>query len=178
MGKRAVFFCSAVKDIDPAFNQAARECVRAACAAGYGIVSGGTTKGTMDVVCRAAHEFGAAENISIIPRFMEGLENKLCTEIVWTDTMSERKELMRQGVSLVVTLPGGIGTLDEFAETYTLIKLKRMDAKLVVVNINGFYDPLKALLQHYVDTNMLPAENLAEVYFPSSAEEFAKIVSE
>ena len=51
---RALFFCSAVEDIAPEYNQAARQVVRAACARGYEIASGGTTKGTMDVVCSEA----------------------------------------------------------------------------------------------------------------------------
>lgn len=178
MNPRALFYCSASETIDPYYNQVARECVIESVKAGYSIVSGGTTKGTMDVVCKAAHEAGAKENICVIPRFMEGLSNPMCTSVIWTDTMSERKEIMREGASLIVALPGGIGTLDEFAESFTLLKLRRIDAKLVVMNINGFYDPLIALLEHYVRTEMLPEENLKELYFPTSVEEFKKILSE
>ena len=58
-GKTAVFFCSASFDIDPKFNQAARDFVRAACLRGYTIASGGTTKGTMKVVVDTARECGA-----------------------------------------------------------------------------------------------------------------------
>ena len=57
--KKAVFFCSASNDIDPKYNQAARDTVRAACLAGYSIVSGGSFRGTMGAVCDAAKECGA-----------------------------------------------------------------------------------------------------------------------
>ena len=89
--KKAVIFCSASNDIDPKYNQAARQVVRAACLSGYDIVSGGTVKGTMDVVCRQASECGVRV-IGVLPRFMKGLENPLLSECIWTDRMSSRKD--------------------------------------------------------------------------------------
>ena len=172
--KKAVFFCSASKDINPKCNQAARECVRAACLAGYSIVSGGSFRGTMGFVCDAARDFGAP-NYGVMPEFMKGLEYEGLTELRWAPTMSIRKEMMREGVSLAVALPGGIGTMDELFETMVLVKLGRLKCRIGVLNVEGFYDPLKALLDHFVETGMLTKEDRALVHFASTPEELSKI---
>ena len=170
-GKKALFFCAAASDIDPAYNQAAREAVRAACLCGYEIVSGGTIKGTMKVVSDTARECGARVK-GVLPRFMDGLEYPDLDELVWTPTMSERKEEMRAGVSLAVALPGGIGTLDELVETCTLVRLHQTDAKVVIFNVNGFYDLLEKLFDHYVETGMLDVPTRRKIIFVRTIEEF------
>ena len=172
---RALFFCSAVKDIDPRYNEAARSLVKAACAKGYEIVSGGTVKGTMKVVCDTAAECGARVR-GALPRFMQPLVHPALTDVVWTDTMSERKEAMREGVDIAITLPGGAGTMDEFFETLVLSKLGRFQGRIAVLNIDGFYDPLMALLDHFVATNMLTPEDKARVIVKSTAEELAALL--
>jgi len=174
-GKKAVFYCSASFDIEPKYNQAAREAVRAACLRGYDIVSGGTIKGTMKVVCDTARECGGA-TIGVLPRFMKGLEYPMLDEEIWTDTMSERKEKMREGVSLAVALPGGIGTLDELAETCTLVRLHRLEAKIVIFNVDGFYDILERLFDYYVETGMLDVPTRQKYVFVKTIEEFKKAI--
>lgn len=173
--KRAVFFCSASYTIDPKFNDIAREFVAATCREGYDIVSGGAIKGTMNAVADEASKF-PGENIGCIPRFMKELVHPALTKVVWTDTMSERKEAMRVGVSLAVALPGGIGTLDELAETYTLMKLGILNAKLVVVNIDGVYDPLRDLLDKFVEMNTLDSATRSMINFVSSIEEYKELI--
>lgn len=172
-GKRALFFCAASSSIDPKYNQAAREAVRAACLCGYEIVSGGTIKGTMKVVCDTARECGARVR-GVLPRFMEGLEYPAMDDIIWTDTMSRRKELMREGVSLAVALPGGVGTLDELAETCTLVRLHQIETKIVIFNVDGFYDILERLFDHYVETGMLDVPTREKIIFVKTIEEFKK----
>ena len=172
--KKAVFFCSASKDIDPKYNQAARECVRAACLAGYGIVSGGSFRGTMGVVCDTAKELGAP-NYGAMPEFMHGLEYKDLTGLRWAPTMSIRKEMMREGVCLAVALPGGIGTMDELFETMVLAKLGQFHGRIAVLNLDGFYEPRKALLNHFVEKGMLEPKDAALVSFADTPEELAKL---
>lgn len=175
--KKAVFFCSSSYNIDPKYNQAARDVVRAACACGYDIVSGGTVKGTMLHVADEAIRCGRA-SIGILPRFMQGLEYPRLTELVWTDTMAERKELMRAGTSLAVALPGGIGTLDELFETFTLAKLRRYPGRVVAYNFEGFYDSLVRLLDEYVAAEMLDPASRALIAFPETVAEFVKVISQ
>lgn len=173
--KKAVIFCSANVDIDPTFNQAAREVVRAVCLAGYTIVSGGTTKGTMDVVARAAMEF-SGHHRGVIPHFMSQYLTPYADEIVWTELMSERKDAMREGTSLAIALPGGIGTLDELFETFTLAKLGKYHGKVIAYNVGEYYEPLRALLDHMVQSNMLSPADRELISFPSNIEELKTLL--
>ena len=160
-GKIAVF-CSASYTIDPKYNKVAREFVRAASLRGYGIVSGGTIKGTMGEISEELRDCGGW-HLGVIPRFMKQYVYPELSEVIWTDTMAERKTLLREGTTAVVALPGGIGTLDEVIETYALLHLKQYDGRIFLLNHEGFYEPLRALLQHYVDVNMLSQETFARI---------------
>lgn len=169
--RKAVVFCSASFDIDDKYNDLARDAVRALYGCGYGMVSGGTVKGTMKVIADEARRLGM-EHTGIIPVFMKGLEYRDATALIWTETMSERKEAMRAGTCLAVALPGGIGTLDELIETLTLAKIGRYGGRVVAFNFEGFFEPLKALLDHYVLTGMLDARSRKLISFPETIGEF------
>ena len=173
--KRAVIYCSSSSDIDPAYNQAARQIVRAACLAGYDIVSGGSWRGTMGHVCDEALAHGVRV-IGVLPRFMKGFEHPRLTECLWTDRMSERKDVMREGTSLAIALPGGIGTLDEAAETYCLAKLGRYPGKVAFFNMDGFYEPFKQQLDLYVERGMMDAASRDMVHFPATVAEFETLL--
>ncbi len=173
--KKAVIFCSASYDIDPKYNQAAREVVRAACLRGYTIVSGGTVKGTMGAVSDAVVEFGGRHK-GVLPKFMADVVYPRLDELVWTETMSERKEAMRDGTCLAIALPGGIGTLDELVETFTLLKMNLYQGRIIIYNFEGFYDTLKALLDHYVKAGMLDGMTMSKVCFPGTMQELEDLL--
>ncbi len=168
-GKIAVF-CSASFEIDPKYNRVAREFVRAASLCGYGIVSGGTVKGTMGEISDELHSCGGY-HLGVIPRFMQQYVYPDLTETVWTDTMAERKTLLREGTCAVVALPGGIGTLDEVIETFALVHLKQYFGKIFLLNHDGFYEPLRQLLRHYVDTDMMTEATMSKICFAESKDE-------
>jgi len=174
-GRKMVVFCSASKEIDPKFNQAAREITRAACCLGYTIVSGGTVKGTMGEVADEVVRCGG-RHVGVLPRFMEDVRYPHLDETVWTDTMADRKEKMREGTYAAVALPGGIGTLDELIETLTLAKIDRYDGKVFAFNLDGFFNPLIALLDHYVTTGMLDPESRELIRFPETVEELVRLL--
>lgn len=168
-GKIAVF-CSASFEIDPKYNKVAREFVRAASLRGYGIVSGGTVKGTMGVISEELHDCGGY-HLGVIPRFMEQYVYPDLSEVIWTETMAQRKTLLREGTCAVVALPGGIGTLDEVIETFALVHLKQYFGKIFLLNHEGFYEPLRQLLRHYVDTKMMTEETMSKVVFAQGVDE-------
>lgn len=175
MQKKLGVFCSASNTIDSKYNEVAREMVRAASLRGYTIVSGGTVKGTMGVIADELQTIGGS-HLGIIPRFMEPLVHKGLTETVWTETMAERKGLMREGTVAVVALPGGIGTLDEFIETLTLRKLDQYQGGVYALNCYGFYDPLEKLLDYYVETEMLDARSRRLALFPKTVDELMTLL--
>ncbi|MCQ2149648.1 MAG: TIGR00730 family Rossman fold protein [Bacteroidales bacterium] len=175
-GKALLIFCSSSSDIDPAYNEAARDVVRTAAAAGYSIVYGGAVSGTMGVVAEEASKCGIG-NVGVIPRFMSDRLSPGLTSTVWTDTMSERKGKMREaGPDICIALPGGIGTMDEFFETYTLAKLGKYHGKVVVYNCKGYYDGLQELLDHFTGERMLPENDRNMVHFISTPEELKALL--
>ena len=177
MQKKIAVFCSASFEIDPKYNKVAREFVRAASLRGYGIVTGGTVKGTMGEISDELHACGGY-HLGVIPRFMKEYVYPDLTEVKWTDTMAERKTLLREGTSAVVALPGGVGTLDELIETVALVHLKQYFGKMYVLNHEGFYAPLRALLDHYVTTGMMPQTTRDKVVFADSVEELLRLLED
>lgn len=129
----------------------------------------------MGVVCDEASRYGVGV-IGVLPRFMAPLANPLLTECIWTDKMSERKDAMREGTCLAIALPGGIGTLDEFAETFCLAKMGIYTGRLIAFNLNGFYEPFRAQIDKYVETKMLDAASRDLVAFPETVEELEKLL--
>ena len=176
MTKIAVF-CSASSEIDPKYNKVAREFVRAASLRGYGIVTGGTVKGTMGEVSDELHAIGGYHK-GVIPRFMKQFVYPDLSELVWTDTMAERKTILREDTCAVVALPGGTGTLDELIETVALVHLKQYFGKITVLNHDGFYEPLKALLDHYVAAGMMTKETRGKVLFADTAEQLLEMLED
>lgn len=170
MRNKIAVFCSASFEIDPKYNKVAREFVRAASLRGYGIVSGGTIKGTMGEISDELHACGGY-HLGVIPRFMEQYVYSDLTEVIWTDTMAQRKTLLREGTCAVVALPGGIGTLDEVIETFALVHLKQYFGKIFILNHEGFYEPLRLLLRHYVDTKMMTEETMSKIIFAQTPDE-------
>ena len=170
MKDRIAVFCSASFEIDPKYNKVARDFVRAASLRGYGIVSGGTIKGTMGEISDELHACGGY-HLGVIPRFMEQYVYPDLTEVIWTDTMAQRKTLLREGTCAVVALPGGIGTLDEVIETFALVHLKQYFGKIFILNHEGFYEPLRLLLRHYVDTKMMTEETMSKIIFAQTPDE-------
>ncbi len=171
----ALFYCSANETIDPQYNEAARRAVRAAALRGYSVVSGGTVKGTMRVVSEEALACGAFTK-GVLPRFMAPVVYPGLSSTVWTDTMSERKQLMREGADIVIALPGGIGTMDELFETLVLVKLGRYAGRVAALNINGFYDPLASLLDHFVSEGMLEPRDRSILLMPRTTEELEALL--
>ena len=170
MEKKIAVFCSASSKIDPKYNKVAREFVRAASLRGYGIVTGGTIKGTMGEISDELHICGGY-HLGVIPRFMEQYVYPDLSEVIWTDTMAERKTLLREGTCAVVALPGGIGTLDEVIETFALVHLKQYFGKIFLLDHEGFYEPLRILLRHYVDTGMMTEETMSKITFAQTPDE-------
>ena len=106
---------------------------------------------------------------------MEEFLHPSLSEIIWTDTMAERKEAMRKGTSVALALPGGIGTMDELFETFVLAKLHKYNGRVAAFNMDGYYDTLVEMLDEFVEKGMLEAEDRALISFPATVEEAIRI---
>ena len=98
-------------------------------------------------------------------------------ERVITETMHERKKVMFMNADAVVVLPGGAGSLDEFYEVLTWGQLGLHDKPIVLLNANGFWDPLIALINHVVLQGFADPSLLNLINVASSAEEAVGMLS-
>ena len=129
---------------------------------GHTIVFGGGTSGLMGAAARGAKSEGG-RLIGVAPRFFDepGILYEGCDEMIFTETMSERKKAMEDMSDAFVTLPGGIGTFEEFFEILTLKQLGRHAKAMAVLNTNGYYDAMEAMLQRAVDEEFFTTDGKA-----------------
>ena len=116
---------------------------------GHTLVFGGGREGLMGAAARGAYENGGGI-IGIVPKFFDepGIIYEHCTELVFTETMRGRKQLMEERSEACIVLPGGIGTFEEFFEVLTLKQLGRSDRAIVVLNTNDYYAPMQQMLEN------------------------------
>ena len=129
---------------------------------GHVIVFGGGTSGLMGSVARGAKSEGGYI-IGVAPKFFDepGILHKECDEMIFTETMGERKKAMEDMSEAFVTLPGGIGTFEEFFEALTLKQLGRHAKAMAVLNTLGYYDSMESMLQKAVDERFFPEDGHA-----------------
>ncbi len=156
MSKRICVYCSSSNILEEKYVKAAKEFAEAASLLGYTVVCGGSVMGLMGVIIDTMIEHGSPVE-GFIPEFMENLEfhHKGIKQLGVVGTMSERKELLRQNSDVVIAFPGGLGTMEEFMETFTLKRLGQYDGTVILFNQDGFYDKLLSLFEHFVRNKFL-----------------------
>lgn len=130
------------------------------------VLFGGGATGMMGAVARGVRA-GGGKLIGIAPHFFDkpGILFSQCDTFVFTQTMRERKAEMEARSDGFLVLPGGIGTLEEFFEIFTLRQLEQHAKPIALWNAESFFTPLAALLDHLVATNMLTPEARALCHF-------------
>ncbi len=143
MTRMICVYCSSSDQLDPKYGREAERFARQLVAHGWGLVYGGGNRGVMGVLGRTVKAEGGRV-VGILPGFMKARELALdsADELITVATMRERKQRMEERADGFVTLPGGIGTLEEFAEVLALRYLNIVHKPMVLVNQDGFYDDL------------------------------------
>ena len=138
---------AASDNIDNVYKKKVGELGREMGRRGHTMVFGAGSTGLMGAAARGIREEGG-ELIGVTPHFMHDLEPiyDLCTKLIDTETMSERKDKMVQLADAFVIVPGGIGTFDEFFQILTLRYLKRHTKPIVLFNVCNFWDNLLAVV--------------------------------
>jgi len=152
-------FCGSSPGNDPAYPLAARQLGQAIGENGYTLVFGGGGVGLMGEVARAARGAGAPV-IGVLPAFLRAIEPPLksAAELIVTPDLQQRKARMLALADAFVILPGGLGTLDEYFEVITTTQLKEHTKPIIVVDIGGYFAPLKTLLDQIVAHGFARAE--------------------
>lgn len=161
--KSICVYCGASSGVAPVYAEAAEALGRTMAAEKIRLVYGGGSIGLMGIVARAVMAGGGMVT-GIIPQFLKDREVMLreVSDLVVTADMHERKRIMFQRADAFVALPGGIGTLEEVVEIMTWAQLDQHAKPILIVNINGFWDPLIALFGHMAKEGFLHKEFLGE----------------
>ena len=175
--QRLCVYCGSAGRVSETFRQAARDVGAALARHGIELVYGGGRIGLMGLCADAAVEAGGRAT-GIIPRHLHDVEvgHHGLTRLLVTENMHERKRLMFEMSDAFLVLPGGLGTLDETFEIITWRQLGLHDKPIVVVDIDGYWAPLQAMVQHIIANGFArPAVQALFTIVPSVDAAFAAL---
>jgi uncharacterized protein (TIGR00730 family) len=172
MNGRVCVFCGSNRGNDESFARMAADVARAIVRSGYGIVYGGGSIGLMGILADTALRAGG-EVIGVIPRALAIAEvaHGALTELILVEGMHERKARMDEIADAFLALPGGFGTMDELFEVLSWRQLGIHGKPIGLLDHDGYYRPLIALLDGMVSSGFLSAENRSLVVSAASVDE-------
>src|SRR3954462_11716923 len=185
--KTVCVYCGSGPGSSPRFVEAALALGKIFAENNIRLVYGGGSVGLMGAVAKGTLDHGGSVT-GIIPDFLRSREHMLTKvqEMIVTPDMHERKRLMFEHSDAFVALPGGIGTLEELVEQMTWQQLGRHTKPVLLANIDGFWEPLIALLAHMRETEfirpgfqieLLKAERVEDI-LPRLREAAARVAKE
>lgn len=144
---------------------------------GHTLIYGGGAAGLMGAAARGAYSRGG-KIIGIVPSFLnvDGILFDKCDEMIFTETMRERKQLMEESSDAFIMTPGGVGTFDEFFEILTLKQLGRHSKPIAVFNINGYFDSLIEQLKNAVHKQFMNPESFELCMFTDNADKLINYI--
>lgn len=156
-GRSVCLFCGSSDLSDPAYTAAARAFGEQTAQAGWRLVYGGGGVGLMGASARAAHQAGGRV-LGVMPGFLRSRERLFDeVETVIVPSMHERKTIMYDQSDAFVVAPGGVGTLEEAIEVLSWKRLDLHSKPVIFLNLNGFWEPLLAVMEHSIQERMTPA---------------------
>lgn len=146
---------------------------------GHTLIYGGGAAGLMGAAARGVYSRGG-KIIGIVPSFLnvDGILFDKCDEMIFTETMRERKQLMEERADAFIVTPGGVGTFDEFFEILTLKQLGRHSKPIAVFNINGYFDSLIEQLKNAVHKQFMSPESFELCMFTDNADKLINYIEQ
>ena len=156
--KRLAVYCGSATPADPRYVELAREVGETLARRGLGVVYGGGRLGLMGAVASGALAAGG-EVIGVIPQALAGAEvaNTDCTELHVVDGMHSRKLAFTELSDGFLTIPGGVGTMDELWEAVSWAQLGYHAKPVGLLNAFGFFDHLLAFNRHMAEVGFVRA---------------------
>ncbi|MGC3977309.1 MAG: TIGR00730 family Rossman fold protein [Paludibacteraceae bacterium] len=154
--KKICVYCASSSKIDSSYVETARKLGEIFAKNGIDLIYGGGSVGLMGTLADAVMNANG-KVVGVIPRFMCDVEwhHKGISELILTETMHERKQMMADLADAVVALPGGCGTMEELMEVITWKQLGIFNKPIVILNANNYYDHLIAQLEHSVNEHFM-----------------------
>lgn len=164
-------FCGSSVGARPGYEEAARRVGQALAKNGLGLVYGGGRVGLMGVVADAVLA-GGGPVFGVLPERLatKELAHEGLNELRIVPGMHERKALMAERASAFLTLPGGIGTFEEFFEILTWAALGYHRKPLGILNTEGYFDPMLAMLDYSISERFVRPDHLSLLNVSDSAE--------
>lgn len=158
--KAIVVYGASSENIDVAYKQAAKELGKLIALNGYALITGGGKAGLMKAAIEGAVQVGG-NTIGVLPQFMvdRDWQHPDLTQMITTPDMHTRKQTMATMSVAAIACPGGCGTLDELMEIITWRQLNLYRGQVVIMNINGYYDPLLEMLQKTIDCGFMRGDH-------------------
>ena len=166
------FYGASSNIIDKSFIDAGEQLGKEIAQNGHSVIFGGGAAGLMGAVARGMRSKGG-NIIGVTPTFfkVDGMLFEDCTDMIYTETMRERKKLLEEMSDAFIVTPGGIGTFDEFFEIYTLRQLGVHQKPIAILNTDGYYDSLIDMLKNAIDKNFMPEANMNLLFISDNPKE-------
>ena len=153
---RICIYCASSAKIDETYFEATERLAKILVNSGVQVIYGGGGHGLMGKLADTVLAHGGQIK-GIMPQFMNEVEwaHKSVTDFEFTNTMHERKAKFLENIDALIALPGGTGTLEELLEAITLKRLGQFTKPIIILNTNGYYDPLIQMLERCVEEKFL-----------------------
>ena len=159
--KTVCIFCASSESVGDHIKTESQRFARILAESGFSLLYGGTTCGLMKIVADA-HKQAGGNLIGVIPQYMvdKGIKHQQLNQLYAVEDLSERKQVMLERSDYIVSLPGGVGTFDEFFSLLTLKQLQRHKKPMYLLNIGNFYQPMMDLMQHGIENKTIDSETI------------------
>ncbi len=156
MTKSVCVFCGSRDGSKPEFQDIADELGRSLAKSGINLVYGGGQVGLMGRLARAALAEGGHVT-GIIPEFLNKREIRFdeVSLVIETKTLRDRIKQMEEHSDAFIVLPGGIGTLDELMQMFTMNLFRQQNKPIYIINLNGFWDPFFTMMDAFQDAGFI-----------------------
>ena len=146
-------------------------------ASGNALVYGGSKSGLMGAIADSVLN-ADGKVTGVEPQFFieSEFQHDGLTKLIVTKDMSERKKIMIELGDAFIAFPGGTGTLEEISEVMSKVSLKHLDAPCILYNLDGYYDDLKALLNHMIEKDLSSAARQEGIYFAETLDDIKHIL--
>ena len=144
--------------IDPDYIRATEILGEKMAKRGHDLVFGAGGTGLMGAIAKGVSD-GGGKVLGVIPRFFLDKNVEIvadhCDEVIYTDTMRERKQIMEDSADAFIMTPGGIGTFEEFFEILTLKQLGQLNKPIVIFNHKNYYVELVDMMEHSIEKKFI-----------------------
>ncbi len=158
--KKICVFCGSSMGFDPIYKEKAAELGRVLADNDCELLYGGGSVGLMKVIADVMLEHGCKVTGTITQHLLDmRVGHEGIDDLIVVESMAERKKILEDMADGFIVLPGGIGTMDEFFETYVLSQLRVFDKPVALYNVNGYYDGLVQFIDHIADEGFMRREH-------------------